>query len=285
MTDTLKINFTVYPDHNRPFTADACFIQDGKPKPVVIFTHGFKGFKDWGHFNLMSGYFAEQGFVFVKFNFSHNGTSVDNFADLHDMEAFGQNNFSLELDDLKALIDLLHDENGPLPPAELDLSNLFLIGHSRGGGAVILKAVEDSRVKAVASWAGVSNYDQRWPESVMQHWKQEGVQWVVNGRTGQQMPLYYQVVENFLENKHRLDIPELIKKMQQPLLILHGENDETLPIQMAHQLKAGKPDADLHLLPGADHSFGGKHPYELADLPDAATVAANLTIDFFRKHA
>ncbi|MBF9255428.1 alpha/beta fold hydrolase [Pontibacter sp. 172403-2] len=281
----MKVNFVVYPAHGRPFTADATFAQDGQPKPVVIFTHGFKGFKDWGHFNLLARYFAEQGFVFVKFNFSYNGTTVADDSDVHDLEAFGHNNFSLELDDLEALIDLLHDAQGPLQQQELNLNNLYLIGHSRGGGAVILKAAEDPRIKAVATWAGVSDYDQRWAPEVMAQWQREGVQWVANSRTGQQMPLYYQLAENFEQNKNRLSIPQVLTNMQQPLLILHGEQDETVPLQAAHDLKRHKPDAELHLLPQANHSFGGKHPFEESELPEPARLAADLSIDFFRRHA
>lgn len=285
MTDTLKVNFKVYPDHGRAFTADASFMPDGRQKPVVIFTHGFKGFKDWGHFNLLAKHFAEAGFVFCKFNFSHNGTSVEDDSDLHDLEAFGHNNFSLELDDLKSLINELYRDSGPVQHKEMDISCIFLIGHSRGGGSVILKAVEDPRITAVATWAGVNNYNQRWDELELVPWKRDGVQWITNGRTGQQMPLYYQIVEDYQANTHRLEIPKVITRLQQPLLILHGEQDETLPVQMAHDLHRWKPDSTLHLVPGADHSFGGKHPYEDDILPEAARTAADLTIEFFRNHA
>ncbi|WP_347156495.1 alpha/beta hydrolase family protein [Pontibacter chitinilyticus] len=281
----MKVDFVVYPEHGHPFTADITFAQDGQPKPVVIFTHGFKGFKDWGHFNLLARYFAEQGFVFLKFNFSYNGTTVEDSSDVHDLEAFGQNNFSLELDDLGALIDLLHDTQAPIQQKELDLNRIYLIGHSRGGGAVILKAAEDLRITAVATWAAVSDYDQRWSQEAMTQWQQNGVQWVLNGRTGQKMPLYYQMVEDFQRNRDRLDIPQVIQHMRQPLLLLHGEQDETLPTQMAYDLKRRKPDAELHLLPKANHSFGGKHPYDGQELPEAARTAADLSISFFRKHA
>ncbi|MCC9137452.1 alpha/beta hydrolase family protein [Pontibacter silvestris] len=285
MSDTLKTNFVVYPEHGRNFTADATYVADGQPKPIVIFAHGFKGFKDWGHFNLLAQYFAEHGFVFVKFNFSYNGTTVENYSDVHDLEAFGNNNFSLELDDLKALIDLLNDKQSPIQPQELNPDRLYLIGHSRGGGSVILKAAEDSRVRALATWAGVNDFDQRWTEEQMAQWKQDGVQWIPNSRTGQQMPLYYQIVENYYENESRLNIPEVIKKMFQPLLVLHGEQDETVPAQVAKDLKSWKPDAELHLLPEANHSFGGKHPYEENTLPEAARNAADFTINFFQRYA
>ena len=44
--------------HSRPFEADATYQTTSLPKPVVVFVHGFKGFKDWGHFPLLADFFA-----------------------------------------------------------------------------------------------------------------------------------------------------------------------------------------------------------------------------------
>ncbi|TGE25302.1 alpha/beta fold hydrolase [Hymenobacter aquaticus] len=272
------------PHHRRQFAADARFVPDGHPKPVVVFVHGFKGFKDWGHFNVLADYFAAHGFVFVKLNLSHNGLVPGGTGDLEDLEAFGQNNFTLELDDVGVLLDYLHaPATSALPAAEADLSRLYLAGHSRGGGIVLLKAAEDARVQAVAAWAPISNVNPRWPDSVMQQWKQDGVQYIDNMRTGQRMPLYYQLVENFEANQQRLDIPGNVRqKLNQPLLIVHGDQDETLPVQMAHDLKSWKPAAELVIVPGAGHMFGGKHPWDENQLPELARHVADKTIAFFR---
>ena len=282
MTFPQKIDFVLQSKHQRPFGMDACFLPNNRPKPVVIFVHGFKGFKDWGHFNLLSSYFARHGFVFVKLNLSHNGTAPGS-DDLVDLEALGHNNFSIELDDIGTLIDHLGNDKCRIPREEMDRSRLSLIGHSRGGGMVLLKAAEDERVKAVVTWAAISDLDQRWSEEVMERWKKEGVQWVANQRLGQQMPLYYQLAENFHANKARFDIPAATRRLTQPLLVLHGEEDETLPVQMAREIHAYHPAAELVLLPGVTHTFGGKHPYSDPELPAAAKKAADLSISFLRK--
>ncbi|RZK32728.1 MAG: dienelactone hydrolase, partial [Hymenobacter sp.] len=82
--------------HGRSFAADATYqaAAAASPavaaaKPVIVFVHGFKGFKDWGHFPLLARFFAEQGFVFIKLNLSHNGVVVGGTGDLEDLEAFG----------------------------------------------------------------------------------------------------------------------------------------------------------------------------------------------------
>ena len=36
------------------------FLIKQKPKPLVIFCHGYKGFKDWGAWNLMAEAFRKQ---------------------------------------------------------------------------------------------------------------------------------------------------------------------------------------------------------------------------------
>ena len=273
------------PAHGRPFAADATYRADRQPKPVIVFVHGFKGFKDWGHFPLLARYFAEQSFVFVKLNLSHNGVVVGGTGDLEDMEAFGRNNFSLELDDLGYLLDELHRPGAtPVPAAEMDLNRLFLAGHSRGGGLVLLKAAEDARVRAVATWASIADVNQRWPEAVVREWQARGVLHIENTRTGQQMPLYYQIVEDYERNQARLDIAGNVSGPRRPpLLLLHGDQDETVPLAAAHRLQQLRPDAELRVLPGATHMFGGAHPWRGAELPAAAQKVAELTANFFRR--
>ena len=84
---------------------DTTLAEKNNSNKVVVFSHGFKGFKDWGPFNKIAEHFASNGFVFVKFNFSYNGTSIENPSDFVDLEAFGNNNFCKELDDLGLVID------------------------------------------------------------------------------------------------------------------------------------------------------------------------------------
>jgi len=271
--------------HGRPFAADATYEPTGQPQPVLVFVHGFKGFKDWGHFGLLARFFAERGFVFVKLNLSHNGVVVGGSGDLEDLEAFGQNNFSIELDDLGQLIDALHTPGAtPLPAAALDLRHLYLVGHSRGGALVLLKAAEDPRVTATATWAAVADLHPRWPAKVLAEWQRTGVHYVPNLRTGQQLPMYYQIAENFYQNRTRLDLPALMPGLRQPVLLIHGDQDETVPLAAVQHLQAGQPAAEVFVVPGAGHMFGGAHPWESAELPALAQVIAERTAAFFTTH-
>jgi uncharacterized protein len=163
---------------------------------------------------------------------------------------------------------------------EVDLNRVYLMGHSRGGGLALLKAAEDSRVKKVVTLAAVSDLNLRWDEAFVRQWKEEGVQYVANSRTGQDMPLNYQLWEDLQQNRDRLNILNAVAKLQIPLLFIHGTFDETLPVEMAQQLQEAQPDGELFLIEGANHVFGGQHPYEDEALPAHALMAVHRAIDF-----
>ena len=128
---------------------DVTFNNNSLKKQVVIFSHGFKGFKDWCPFNTMAKSFANKNFFFLKFNFSHNWTSIDDPCNFNDLESFGNNNFSIELDDLNLIINWII--NNEYFAKEIDINNINLLGHSRGGAISILKASEENRINKVIS--------------------------------------------------------------------------------------------------------------------------------------
>ena len=72
-----KRNIALEGKHQRPVVTDVFFEEDNTPKPVLIFCHGYKGFKDWGLWDLTAEAFARRGFFFIKFNFSFNGGTLE----------------------------------------------------------------------------------------------------------------------------------------------------------------------------------------------------------------
>ncbi len=266
--------------HQKPILTDIFYIDNGKQKPVVIFCHGYKGFKDWGAWDLVAKTFAEAGFFFVKFNFSHNGGTVEQPIDFPDLEAFGQNNYSKELDDLETVIDWVA-ATGFNYKDEACSTKITLIGHSRGGGIVTIKAAEDLRVTNLITWAGVSDYKNRFPKGeAFENWKKEGVYYIQNGRTKQQMPHYFQFYTSFLEQEERLTISRAIKKIKVPYLIIHGTNDPTVHIKEAKKIQVWSPESELFLVEGADHVFGAKHPWPGTSMPQELKEVVIKSIDF-----
>jgi pimeloyl-ACP methyl ester carboxylesterase len=278
-----EANIILQSEHGRPFLADVYYVANGIKKPVVIFSHGFKGFKDWGPFDLVAEKFAEAGLMYVKFNFSHNGTTIDHPLDFADLEAFGNDNLSIEMDDLGVVIDWVCSSDFPVEASEFTTEDLYLMGHSRGGGISILKAKEDSRVKKVCTWASVNEFSKYWSAEELEKIKEEGIAFIGNARTKQMMPIKWQMYENYFANLDRLFVPDAVRSLQIPLLIIHGTKDETIPVEAAVEMSQWNKSSELLILEGANHNFGGKHPYTENNLTNDLDVAVNASIDFFKR--
>lgn len=274
-------NFVIGYNDNKPIIADATYFKNDQNKPVIIFCHGYKGYKDWGAWHLVGEAFANAGFVFLKFNFSHNGGTLEEPIDFPDLEAFGQDNFSKQMSDLDQVINFVKSKKSPL--SNIDTSNISLIGHSRGGGITCLTANENKAVNNLITWAGVSDYKNRFPKSEkLEQWKKDGVYYVKNGRTKQDMPHYYQFYEDFSANENRFDIQKAVQQLNQPFLIVHGEADVTVDLREAQLLNKWCKHAKLKIIPNATHTFNTKQPWDKGELSKELKLAVNESIDFLK---
>ena len=273
-----KESFIIDGSRNKKILIDINFNHNFKNKPIVIFSHGFKGFKDWGPFNKMAEKFAEKNFFFIKFNFSYNGTSIENPNDFVDLDAFGNNNFSIELDDLNLVINWINDNSKF--SNEIDTNNINLLGHSRGGAISILKSNEDSRINKVISWASPSNFINRMDESKLDTWKKSGVAYIFNSRTNQNMPLFYQFYEDCVTNKKRIDIENACRNLTIPHLAIHGTEDPTVDIKDVNDFKNWNPKTIVHKIKDANHVFGVSHPFNEKSFPSHFIKVLEKTFEF-----
>ncbi len=268
--------------HKKPILWDAFFQQNDTQKPLVVFCHGYKGFKDWGAWDLVAKRFMEADLFFVKFNFSHNGGTMEQPIDFPDLEAFAENNYSKELDDLQDMINYLGSGENPYH-SEIDPNNLILIGHSRGGGIVNIKASEEDRVSQVITWASVSDFGNRMgTEEEIQQWKKDGVKYVLNGRTKQQMPHHFQFYEDFKGNEERLTIKKAVITLTIPQLVIHAVDDPSVSYQDALQLNSWNPQSILLPIDNSDHVFGASHPWDKDELPETLEAVVTESIGFIK---
>lgn len=232
------------------------------PAPLVLYAHGFNGFKDWGNGDLMARYFTDAGLHFLKFNFSHNGTTPAQQEAFADPEAFGHNNFTKQLFDLRQVTDWICSSRFPFRD-RVDTGNIILIGHSMGGGTSVLYASEDIRISQLITWAAIGAATTpwgKWNEEKMRQWREQGVAYYTNSRTGQDLPLYYQLYEDFCRHTGRLDIQRAAREIRVPWLICHGREDTAVACEVAVQLHSLSPVSGLCLL-DSGHTFGRTHPW------------------------
>jgi uncharacterized protein len=279
---TILKNILINEKHKKPILVDQYFKSTKSAKPIIIFCHGYKGFKDWGAWDLLAKAFANAGFYFIKFNFSYNGGTPEQPIDFPDLEAFGNNNYTIELDDLESVINWVFEN--PDIKKEADVNNVSLIGHSRGGGIVSVKAEEDHRIKKVVTLAGVSDYKMRFSQGEhFQAWKNQGVYYVENGRTKQQMPHYFQFYTDFIENEERLTIKRAVSNLKIPHLIIHGNEDTSVSIKEAENLHKWNPNNTFEIIKGANHVFGASHPWEQKTLPKHLKDVVNKISAFLKQ--
>jgi uncharacterized protein len=277
----MKLTMTIEGSAGRPILLKCSIPKTVAHHGIVIMVHGFKGFMDWGHFPLVAQAFLEAGIPVLQFNFSHNGTNPDHPADFVELEAFGQNNYSKELYDLGKVIDAV-EHLEVLKEAGVNTRNITLLGHSRGGGISILTAARDNRIKKLITWASVSAFGAFFGTEILEQWKEEGVIYSFNARTQQEMPLYYQLYEDVLNNADSINILSAAASIAKPWQIVHGTSDSTVPFRAAEELAAAGEDAELIAVEGGNHTFGAKHPWQEEFLPEQSKGIVDAAITFVK---
>jgi pimeloyl-ACP methyl ester carboxylesterase len=228
---------------------------------AIVVLHGFKGFKDWGFFPYVCEEIAAQtGSVTVSFNCTGCGVgdSLDQFDEL---DRFASNTFTRELQDLEAVLDRL--SAGRLGDLQTAPAHRFgLLGHSRGGAISLLAASRRIQVRALVTWNSVASLT-RYAEMHAAKWEAGETVYILNARTGQQMPLARNLMDDVRANRTRLDVIAAAKSLAAPYLVIHGEADEAVPASEAELLVAASGiQGTLVLIEGAGHTFGAVHPFE-----------------------
>ena len=270
----IEKHFEIEGVNGRKISIDYRFNESSEILKPIIYVHGFKGFKDWGSSNAVAKTFAENGFFYLKFNFSHNGVISKHPIDFVDLEAFGNNNYWIELLELGLVIDWLEQAN-----LNIDFSKLSVIGHSRGGGITLLRTAQDNRIQKAITWASVCDFEQRFPKDVSD-WKAKGVEHIYNARTEQMMPLKFQLYESYYEHETALDIPTQCGNIGQDLLVIHGTNDPAVELEEAKQIVDRVRNSKLEVIPNSGHTFGAVHPAQIGELPVDLEKVVNLCVEF-----
>jgi uncharacterized protein len=209
---------------------------------------------------------SRAGFTAVTLNLS--GSGVDDAGEFSLPDHFGRNTFSAEIEDLGHVLDALTSGGLGVPVP----SSVGLIGHSRGGGSAVLQTSQDTRIRALVTWAAISTV-QRWPAEKRNSWRASGRTEILNARTGQILPLYTDVLDDIERNAELLDIEAAAGRIRVPWLIVHGSADESVPYTEAEILRAASKQKKTRLLrvDGGGHTFGATHPWRAAT-PELETV-------------
>jgi putative redox protein len=202
-------------------------------RPGVILCHGFPigpldARRSAGTFpQLIDRIAHDLGYVGMTFNFRGTGTSPGDFS----LQAW--------VDDLRRAIDYLVAECRP--------TEIVLLGTNTGGSIAICVGADDPRVRACGLLSPRADFDD-WamhPRRFLEHAREIGAI---------RSPGFPASVEEWSRAFRRFRPTDAARRFApRPLLVMHGDDDESVPTSDARQLAEAHGSAELSLLVGAGH--------------------------------
>ena len=232
-------------DNRQGLALDALLINSESPRktesapdsgPLVIVCHGFTGSKEGGGRALEMGEnLSCLGFNVLLFDFTGCGLSEGSLEDI---------TLTRQIEDLSSVVQWSREQG---------YEHIILNGRSFGGSTVIGYAARDEKIKAVCTWAAVANLSELFEGFAGQKIEGPSEERVAIVDNEEEFYLHKEFFydlqkHNILQNAAAID--------PRPFLIIHGTDDEVVPVKDAELLynAAGKP-RHLVLLEGADHRF------------------------------
>jgi pimeloyl-ACP methyl ester carboxylesterase len=154
-----------------------------------------------------------------------------------------QGNFSMGgwRDDLAAASAYLRGLGG--------VDDVWLVGFGTGGALAICAAGEDPEVRGVAALASPADFDD-WsshPRRLLLHAREVGII---------RSPSFPESFDQWSRELKEIRAVAAAPKMRpRPLLIVHGSDDESVPVFDARVLADAHGDADLRIIDGAGHQL------------------------------
>jgi uncharacterized protein len=253
--------------------------------PVVLFVHGFKGFKDWGAFPDVYDELARAGFAVVAFNLSLNGVG-ESMIEFDEPELFRRGTLSQDLDDTGSVIEAIKQKQISDDKVLLDAHKIGIMGHSRGGHTAIAAAAEYVEIQCLVTWSAVADYNARWSKEMINDWETKGYTEIKNARTGQILKLDKIVYDDAIENADRLIAIKRVQNLHIPSMFIAGKEDEAVPYSDTEKLYRKSPAEEkyLGLIENAGHTFQISHPFEEKEFPPEFEDALELTEGWFLDH-
>lgn len=215
------------------FPAD--FTPEKDRVPLLILEHGLTGHMEERHILGIARQATDIGFAVLRVELYGHGKSDGDFRD-HTVLKW--------VDQMLAVVDYA----AALPFAE----ELYLAGHSQGGlTAMLVGAMERDRLKALLPLApaiviwdaartgdmlGISFDPEQIPEEIPM-WK---------GKT---------LRGNYLRVAQSLPVEEAIRRFDKPVLIVHGDADESVPVRYAYDAAKQYQNCTLKIIPDDTHCY------------------------------
>lgn len=255
---------------------EGIYINAGDKSPLVIIVNGHNGFYNYGMFPYIQQSLFENNISSYSFNFSHGGVigDADHFEDLNKYE---QNCMRLETKDLLSVLRNSNTFN--------QHPKIFLFAHSLGGIPTIFgakKATEENIHIAGIILVSTVKTLRFWPPEMLEEWAGAGVYYKKNNRTLQELPQGFEFLQEIIKSDAEWNVQLALRSINVPILILHGANDEAIPVDHAESIYSWAKDSNknvlLKIIPNATHTYNTKHPFEKSS--DELEALINISVEW-----
>jgi putative redox protein len=175
---------------------------------------------------------AEHGILALRFDFAYVGESDGRFEDI---------TYSGEVDDLRAAYALIQGRHP---------GKTAILGSSMGGTVAMMFAAQEPQVAALVTIAAPlhpENFPKRMlTPAQIQTWREQGFT-IYHGQ---------RLNASLLDDLDQLDVVGSARRIVCPVLILHGDADEVVPVAEAYELDGCLTAIKrLEIFPDSDHGL------------------------------
>lgn len=219
---------------------------------AAILCHGMESNKESEKLVALSRALAERGILALRFDFACAGESSGKFEEI---------TYSGQVEDLKAAFNLL---------LRHQVKKIGILGSSMGGSVALLFAAEEKSV-AVLVTISAPVHPEKITENLLnqdevRQWRQMGFV-IYHGR---------RINISLLNDLQKINIPEAARRISCPVLIIHGDADETVPVGEAHELHALLTSPKrIRIFQGGDHRLSN---------PSQMEEALEKSLDWLTRH-
>lgn len=208
-----------------------------KPKQFALFAHCFTCTGNYNVVRNISSVLNSKGIAVVRFDFTGLGASEGEFANSH---------FAANIEDLIAINQYITDHfQAPT----------LLIGHSLGGAAAIVAASLLDNIQAVATIAApadIQHASNHFSGQIKDLKSNNKVNVSIGGRI-------FTISEEFVKGFKQHNLPEIIRSLRKPLLVMHAPFDKTVGIENAQKIYQSAMHPKSYIsLDTADHLLSKK---------------------------
>lgn len=242
-------------------TLDGIYMNAGKNTPLVIIANGHNGFYNYGMFPYIQENLYKSDMSSYSFNYSHGGV-IEDTDYFDDLQKYEKNCMRLEKEDILCALQSYNTGKFGLH------GKVFILTHSLGGAPTVFatEKAEQLQLKIDGIILICSVKTLRfWPSAMIDEWKEKGVYYKRNNRTQQDLPQGKEFLSEILASNDLWNIEATVKRIKVPILIVHGEKDEAVPLEHGEALfswcKNNNPKNGIVIVANATHTFNTKHPF------------------------